>query len=281
MGRITEALKKVTDERVERIQKKPEVQYVAKRVEGASIEEHIVAFHDPMSPVSEHYNILRTNIQQLKKTKYYKTFMITSSVDAEGKTVTSTNLAIAMAREMSGKSILLVDADLRRGRVAKYLGLPSEPGLAEVLQDKAELNDVTVNPGIDGLAVISSGKPPKHPSELLNSRKMQDMISLFKTKYDYVLIDAPPVMSLSDACILGPMTDAAILVVESGRTQRDTVKNSEKRLIQAGVKIAGFVMTKIENHLPAYLSRYMHHYDSYYAYCRYEDKNGKQEEEAI
>jgi len=274
MGRITEALKKVTDERVERIQRKPEVQYVVKKVEGASIDEHIVAFHDPMSLISEHYNVLRTNIQQLKKTKRYKTFLITSSIDTEGKTVTSTNLAMAMARDINDVSVLLIDADMRKGKAAKYLGLPSHPGLSELLSGKVNMNEVIMNPGMDNLAVIASGKPPKNPSELLNSRKMRDLLTAFKAKYDYILIDTPPVMALTDACILGPMADAAILVVQAGRTQRDMVKNSEKRLIQSGVKIAGFVMTKMENHLPNYLSRYMQQYDSYYAhYAHYAHKS--------
>jgi len=269
MGRITEALKKVTDERIERVKKRPKIQYVVKRIEGATIEEHVVAFHDPMSPVSEQYNILRTSIHQLKTTKNHKTFMLTSSIDSEGKTLTSINLAVAMARDINNKSVLLIDADMRKGKVAKYLGIPNHPGLSDFLLGKAEINEIVMNPGIDNLAVVTAGKTPRNPSELLNSRKMKDLLAAFRSQYDYILIDTPPVISLTDACILGPIVDAAILVVEAGRTQRDMAKNSEKNLIQAGVNVVGFVMTKIEHHLPGYLSKYMKQYDSYYAYHAY------------
>ena len=91
MGKITEALKKVTDERLARIQKKPDVQYVVKKIENTGIDDHIVSFHDPSSPVGEQYKILRTNLQSLRATNDYKTFLITSSINGEGKTVTKRN----------------------------------------------------------------------------------------------------------------------------------------------------------------------------------------------
>ncbi|MBF0217274.1 MAG: CpsD/CapB family tyrosine-protein kinase [Candidatus Omnitrophica bacterium] len=279
MGRITEALRKVSDERVEKIKKRPAPAYVAKRLDGAAIEEHVVTFHDPMSPISEQYNMLRTNIQQLKKSKRHKTFIITSSRDGEGKTVTSTNLAIAMARDSDNGSVLLVDADMRRGKAAEYLGIAASPGLAELLSGKADLGDVIITPGVADLEVVVSGKTPKNPSELLNSKKMKDVMAAFKSRYDYIIIDTPPVMSVADACILGPMADGVILVVQAGRTQRDMVKNSEKKVKQAGGEIAGFVMTKTEYHLPGYLSRYMQQYDSYYAYHEYK-RNGTNHKES-
>src|SRR3989338_536233 len=99
MGRITEALKKVSDERIQRLQKKIEVQYVVKKLENTKIDEHVVSFHDPSSPVGEQYKILRTNIQSLKSNKSYKTFLLTSAINGEGKTITSINLAIAMAHD--------------------------------------------------------------------------------------------------------------------------------------------------------------------------------------
>ena len=278
MGRVTDALKKVTDDRLEMIQKKPGIQYVVKKVENTSIEEHIVAFHDPMSPISEQYNTMRTNLQQLKKTKKYKTFIVTSSINGEGKTVTSTNLAMTIARDLNENSVLLLDADMRKGRVAKYMGLSSSPGLSEYLSGEADVNDIMLNPGVENCTVITSGKPKRNPSELLNSKKMKDLLSVLRKKYDFILIDTPPVVSMSDACILGPVSDAVILVVQAGRTQRDMIKNAEKKILQSGMKIAGFVMTKIEYHLPGYLSKYMQKYDGYYAYRKYSNDDIKQKE---
>ncbi|MDP3789212.1 MAG: hypothetical protein Q8R48_02295, partial [Candidatus Omnitrophota bacterium] len=122
MGRITEALKKVADDRISRIQKKPDVQYVVKKVEDTKIEPHVVAFHDPASPVGEQYKIIRTNIQSMRAKGDYKTFLVTSSMNGEGKTVTSVNLSLTMANDLNNKSILLIDADMRKGKVARYLG---------------------------------------------------------------------------------------------------------------------------------------------------------------
>ena len=176
MGKITEALKKVADERIARIQKKPEIEYVVRKMENTSINEHIVSFHDPASPIGEQYKILRTNIQSLKATKNYKNFVITSAIDGEGKSITSLNLAITMAHDLNDKSILLIDADMRKGKIARYLGVKSYPGLSEVLHGDVESESIFVNPGIANLSVILSGKPTKKASELLNSKRMQQLI---------------------------------------------------------------------------------------------------------
>lgn len=263
MGKITEALKKVTDERISRIQKKPEIQYVVRKLENTNIDEHIVSFHDPGSPVGEQYKILRTNIQSLKQTKDYNTFTITSSIHGEGKTVTAINIAMAMAHDLKNKSILLIDADMRKCKVAKYLGINSSPGLSDVLSGDVTADSTFVSLGVDGLTVMPSGKLPKNPSELLNSKKMERLIASFKTRFDYIFIDTPPVMPLTDACIVGPLTDGVILVVQAARTQRDIIDHAKSRLYQAQAKTLGYVMTNVEFHLPQYMYRYIHKYDSY------------------
>ncbi|MBI5144306.1 MAG: CpsD/CapB family tyrosine-protein kinase, partial [Candidatus Omnitrophica bacterium] len=221
MGKITEALKKVRDERIARIQKKPEIQYVVKKVENTKIDQHVVAFHDPSSLVGEQYKILRTNIQSLNTTKGHKTFIITSSINAEGKTITAINLAMTMAHDLNNKSILLIDADMRKGRLAQYLSINPSPGLSEILKGKAEVDSVFVSPNVDNLTVMPSGKIPRNPTELLGLKTMANLIASLKTRFDYIFIDTPPVVTLADACILGPLVDGVILVVQAGRTQRD------------------------------------------------------------
>lgn len=266
MGRITEALKKVADERVARIQKTPDVQYIVKRLDNTKIEPHIVAFHDPASPVGEQYKIIRTNLRSLKAASDYKTFLITSSMNGEGKSVTSINLAMTMAHDLNNKSIILIDADMRKGKVAKYLGLHHKPGLAEILKGEVELENVLVSPGIDNLTVIPSGKTPKNPAELLSSKKMINLLATLKAKFDYVFIDSPPVMPLTDPCILGSICDATLLVVQAGRTQRDSVKTVENRLKQAHANVLGYIITNVEYHLPHYLYKYATEYGIYDAY---------------
>ncbi|MBL7069012.1 MAG: CpsD/CapB family tyrosine-protein kinase [Candidatus Omnitrophica bacterium] len=266
MGKITEALKKVSKDRGATIHKKHQIQYVVKKVEGTSIDQHIVAFHDSTSPIAEQYKILRTDIQNFKATKNYKTFVITSSIDAEGKTVTSLNLAISMAQDLNDKSILLIDGDLRKGKIAKYLGMEKHAGLSEFLQDRADLDSIFIKPDIANLTVILAGRKPKNPSELLNLKKMESFLALLKDRFDYIFIDTPPVMNLTDACILGPMTDGVLFVFQAGRTQREAIREAENRLIQSRAKLLGYVMTGVEYYLPNYLYRYIHKYDNYHYY---------------
>ena len=263
MGKITEALKKVADERIGRIPNKPQIQYVARKVQDTNIAEHIISFHDATSPIGEQYKIVRTNIQSLNSTENYKTFVLTSSINGEGKTVTAINLAMSMAHDLNNKSILLIDADMRKGKVAEYLGLNGHRGLSDVLKGDVEVDAVVISPNIDNLTVILAGKASRNPAELLSSKKMQGLIASLKNKFDYIFIDSPPVMPLTDASILGSITDGVILVIQAGRTQRGVVKNAENRLHQARAKTLGCIMTNIESHLPQYLYRYIQEYSTY------------------
>jgi capsular exopolysaccharide synthesis family protein len=207
--------------------------------------------------------MIRTNIQTFKNTKNYKTFVLTSSVNGEGKTVTAINLAISLAQDLNNKTILLIDADMRKGKMAKYLGLHNSPGLSEILKGEVETDACFVNQNIENLTVICAGKAPKNPSELLNSKRMLQLLAELKTRFDYILIDTPPVMPLTDACILAPLVDGVIIVVQAGRTQRDVVNHAQSRLQQAHANVIGCVMTNVEYHLPQYLYRYVHEYGSY------------------
>lgn len=269
MGKITEALKKIKDDRlqqVQKIQRKPEIQYVVKRVENTKIEPHIVSFHDPSSPIGEQYKIIRTNIQSLRATKDYKTFVISSCVNGEGKTVTAVNLVIMMAHDLNSKNILLIDADMRKGRVAKYLGIKPSPGLSDILKGEIEPDATFVSPNIDNLTIIPAGKAPRNPAELLGSKKMKVLLESLRARFDYIFIDSPPVMPLTDPCVLGALADGVIMVMQAGRTQRDMLKHAEQRLHQSHANVLGYIMTNVEYHLPHYLYRYVNKYseDSYY-----------------
>ncbi len=265
MGKITDALRKVTDERIARIQKKPEIQYVVRKIENTKIEEHVVAFHDPTSPIGEQYKILRTNIQSLNKEKGHKAFIVTSSINGEGKTVTAINLAITMAHDLNNKSILLIDGDMRKGKVSRYLGINLSPGLSEILKGEAEPDVAFVSPGIENLTILPAGKAIKNPSELLGLKKMETLISSLEFRFDYIFIDTPPLMPVTDACLISRLTDGAILVLQAGRTQREVIQHAETRLHQAGGKLLGYIITNVEFHLPQYLYRYVHDY-GHYAY---------------
>ncbi|MFA5014843.1 MAG: CpsD/CapB family tyrosine-protein kinase [Actinomycetota bacterium] len=262
MGKITEALKKVAEERLNRLEKldkQEEVKYefVAQKKVESQIDPRIVTFHDPKSTVAEQYRTLRTNIQAINSKQPIKVIMISSSIHGEGKTITAINLAVSMAHDLNKKSILLIDADLRRARVSKYLGFKSELGLSDLITNGANIDNALINIGIDNLTILPAGSIPHNPAELLGSVKTKNLISALKAKYDYILIDTPPIISVTDAGVIGPQTDGAIMVVQAGRTQKGVVKHSGSLLKQAQVKILGYILTNIQYHIPAYIYRYL------------------------
>lgn len=262
MGKITEALKKAAQERLlrlEKIDQKGEVRYqfIAKKKVESKVDPRIVTFHDPQATVAEQYRSLRTNLQALSTGKPLKALTITSSIHSEGKTITAINLAVSMAKDMDKKSILLVDGDLRRARLTKYLGIASEAGLSELILNGTNLDEALLNIGIENLTILPAGKIPHNPSELLGSSKLKGLIANLKSKYDYIIFDSPPIVSVTDAGVLGSQTDGVIMVVQANRTQKGVVKHAEALLKQAHAKIIGCVLTNIQYHIPAYIYRYL------------------------
>ncbi|MDP2923079.1 MAG: CpsD/CapB family tyrosine-protein kinase [Candidatus Omnitrophota bacterium] len=262
MGKLTEALRKAAEERLARIQKldqKPDVKYqfIAKKTVDSKIDPRIVSFYDPKSPVAEQYRILRTNLQAISSKSPIKAITITSSIHGEGKTITAINLAISMAQDLSKKNILLVDADLRRARISKYLGFNSELGLADLIANGANIDEALFNIGIDNLTILPTGKIPHNPAELLGSMKMKNLITLLKSKYDYIIFDTPPVIPVTDAGLVGAQTDGVIMVVQAERTQKGVVEHGEGLLKQAQAKLLGYILTNIQYHIPAYIYRYL------------------------
>lgn len=262
MGKITDALKKAAQERlsrIERLDKKQEIRYefVATKKVDSSIDPRVVAFHDPKSEVAEQYRVLRTNIQAINSKYPIKAITITSSIHSEGKTITAINLAISMAQDLNKKQVLLVDADLRRARISKYLGINSELGLADLIANGSNVDEALLNMGIDNLTILPAGKPPHNPAELLGSTKMKNLIGLLKEKYDYIIIDTPPIISVTDAGLLGAQTDGVIMVVQANRTQKGIVEHGEGLLKQAQAKLLGYILTNVQYHIPGYIYRYL------------------------
>ncbi|MFA4932975.1 MAG: CpsD/CapB family tyrosine-protein kinase [Candidatus Omnitrophota bacterium] len=262
MGKITDALKKAAQERLSRIEKldsNSEVKYefIAKKTIDSKIDPRIIAFYDSKSPISEQYRSLRTNIQAINSKTPLKALTITSSTHSEGKTITAINLSISMAHDLNKKRILLVDADLRRASMSKYLGLDAHNGLADLILDGMNVEDTILNIGIENLSIMPAGKIPHNPAEILGSPKMANLISLLKSKYDYIIFDTPPIIPVTDAGVIGAQTDGIIMVIMAGRTQKGVVKHSENLLKQSHSKILGYILTNIQYHIPAYIYRYL------------------------
>ncbi|MEW6009274.1 MAG: CpsD/CapB family tyrosine-protein kinase [Candidatus Omnitrophota bacterium] len=262
MGKITEALRKAAEERLSRIEKldkKTQVRYefIAKKTIDSKFDPRIVTFYDTKSPVTEQYRTLRTNIAAINSKTPLKALTITSSIHNEGKTITSINLAISMANDLNKKQVLLVDADLRRAGISKYLGFNAENGLADLITDGISINDALIQVGIDNLSILPAGKIPHNPAELLGSAKMSNIISMLRTKFDYIIIDSPPVIPVTDAGVIGSQSDGVIMVVRANRTQKGVVKHSETLLKQAHARLLGYILTNIQYHIPAYIYRYL------------------------
>ena len=258
MGKFTEALRKAAEKRIERVEKQEEVKpYVIRTATDSKIDPHVVSFFDSSSPISEQYRILRTNLLAMDKNNPPKVIAISSAIHGEGKTITSINLAITFAQDLNKKSILLVDADLRKGKLTKDLGLRAEVGLSDILGNGHDVQNSLLSIGIENLHILPSGKKPGNPAELLGSKKMREMISELRKQYDYVIFDCPPVVPVTDAGVLGAHCDGVVMVLQAGRTQRGVIVHAQDLLSAARVKVLGYVMTNIEYHLPQYIYRYL------------------------
>ncbi|WP_166874676.1 polysaccharide biosynthesis tyrosine autokinase [Salinibacterium sp. ZJ450] len=203
----------------------------------------LIVHDDPRSPRSESFRTLRTNLQFLDVGRGGHSFVITSSVQSEGKSTTAANLAIALAD--SGTKVLLVDADLRRPKVDAYMGLEGAVGITDVLIGRAELADVVQPWGRSRLSVLPAGKIPPNPSELLGSATMARLISTLDAQYDVVIFDAPPLLPVTDAAILAKLVGGAIVVVAAGRTHKNQLTGALAALETVGAGVSGLVLTML------------------------------------
>jgi capsular exopolysaccharide synthesis family protein len=224
-------------------------------------ERPLIVHADPLSPRAESFRAMRTNLQFLE-TDGRASYVITSSVPSEGKSTTTINLAIALAD--AGKRVALLDTDLRKPKVAEYLGIEGGAGLTDVLIGRARLGDVMLPWGNRSLYVLPSGKIPPNPSELLGSKSMRELLAALERDVDIVLCDAPPLLPVTDAAILANAMSGAILVVAAGRTNRHQLSGAVDALNTAGAHVAGVAMTMVPTRGPdSYAYGYGYGYGSY------------------
>jgi capsular exopolysaccharide synthesis family protein len=199
----------------------------------------------PQSPRAESFRQLRTNLQFANVSGEAKTILVTSSVPGEGKSTTGTNLAIALAQ--AGQTVCLVDADLRRPMVNEYLGLDRNVGLTTALVGSGDVNDLLQPWGDEHLFVLTSGQIPPNPSELLGSVEMKHLIERLEQAFDTVVIDAPPLLPVTDAAVLSQHVGGVVLVVGSQKLRRQDLEKSLSALEMVGANLLGVVL----NRLPA------------------------------
>ncbi|MGN6407159.1 MAG: polysaccharide biosynthesis tyrosine autokinase [Curtobacterium sp.] len=205
--------------------------------------EPLIVRDDPRSVHAEAFRSLRTNLQFLDFGGASRAFVVTSAVENEGKSTTAANLAIAEAD--AGRRVLLVEADLRKPKVAEYLGLPSGAGLTDVLIGEVPLDEAVQSWGDRGMQVLAAGRIPPNPSELLQSGAMVDLIGAMRERFDTVIFDAPPLLPVSDAAILAHATSGAVMVAAAGRTNRLELRAALGAVHQIDAKVLGIVLTML------------------------------------
>lgn len=212
----------------------------------------------PQSPRAESFRQLRTNLQFANVSGHAKTVLVTSSLPGEGKSTTATNLAIALAH--AGQSVCLVDADLRRPMVNEYLGLERNAGLTTALVGTADINELLQPWGDDNLYVLTSGQVPPNPSELLGSNEMKTLLARLEHAFDTVVIDAPPLLPVTDAAVLSQNVGGVVLVVGSHKLRHQDLEKSLSALQMVGANVLGVVLNRLPTKGPdAYSYTYYSH----------------------
>lgn len=222
----------------------------------------VIVAQAPHSPQAESFRQLRTNLQFLQVADESSArdhagaavVAITSSLAAEGKSTTASNLAAALAE--TGGRVLLVDADLRRPSIATALRIEGSAGLTTVLSGQADVADVVQEWGTHGLDVLASGPVPPNPAELLGSPAMRRLVQELRRTYDYVVIDTAPILPVTDAAVLSRVVDGTIVVAHAGRVRRGQLAQALANLGQVSGRVLGIVLNRIEREESSYDYRY-------------------------
>ena len=205
-----------------------------------TLKRRLLAHNSPKDPVAEQYRTIRTNIQFSNVDQDIKTIVLTSSGAEEGKSTTSSNLATVYAQQ--GLNVLLIDADLRKPTGHYTFRLENHIGLTNVLTRQSTLAQAVQESEIPHLSVLTSGPIPPNPSELLASAQMAELLKEMKEQFDMIIFDTPPILAVADAQILANQVDGTILVVSSGKTEKDAALKSKELLSNAKGKLLGVVL---------------------------------------
>lgn len=225
--------------------------------------EPAISFSTDNSGIAEAFRKLRTNLQFLAVDNPPRVIVITSSMPSEGKSTTAINIALALAE--AEHNVVLIDGDMRRPKLDKYLDLVPQVGLSTVLSGAASLSDVLQKTNFPGLTVITSGTTPPNPSELLGSMAARKLLSDLRAQFDYVIVDSSPLLAVTDAAVLAANSDGVLIMARFGQTKRDQLAHAVGNLVDVGAKPLGavFTMTPERGH-------------STYSYSYYGDGTPKQ-----
>lgn len=226
-------------------------------IQGAQEDKSSLLVRDAKSMEAEAFRALRMNIDFLQVHSPIKTLLVVSVGKTEGKSVVAANLALAMAR--GGKKVVLLDADLRRPSLHKYINIPNDTGLSNIMLHELDVTDVMINVESENLWVISTGLTPPNPGEMVSSPKMKEILDKLGAIADLVVVDGPPVL-VTDATILASKVDAVLLVVGTGRTRRSDAQTALKQLERAGARVIGAVLNRVDIAQRGYYKLYQYDY---------------------
>ena len=232
----------------------------------------IITYEDPKSPISEVFKTLRTNLQFMSNKKDGTiSLLVTSTMPGEGKSWVSSNLGTAFAQ--TNKKVILIDSDMRKGRLHSIFETKIFPGLSNYLADESsKIKDYIIPTEIENLSIIPAGNVPPNPSELLSSEKMLKGLEDLQKMFDVIIYDSTPCMLVTDAVIISRIVDATIIVSSHKSTKIENLKEVQKNIENVGGKIAGVIINKVPVSLKKYKSKY------YYYGDRTKTENTKKEE---
>ncbi|MDU0155111.1 CpsD/CapB family tyrosine-protein kinase [Bacillus cabrialesii] len=215
---------------------------------GSWMRRNVIAMTEPKSLNSEQYRTIRTNIEFASVDRKMQSVMITSACPGEGKSTTAANLAVVFAQQ--GKKVLLIDADLRKPTVHTAFHLENMIGLTSVLLKKSSLKQAVQATNEKQLDVLTSGPIPPNPAELLSSKWMKELTDEACAAYDMVIFDTPPILAVADAQILGSVADGSVLVISSGKTEKEQAAKAKEALESCNSKLLGAIMNgkKLSKH---------------------------------
>ncbi len=218
----------------------------------------LVTLTAPTSAAAEAYRTARTSLLYLLKEGGFHALTVTGPGQGEGKTTTVINLAVAMAR--SGNRVIAISCDLRRPRLHRFLDLPNDVGLSDVLTGKAEVKDALLRTSVPGLVVMPSGHVPHNPSELLASPAMDALLARLREAADVILLDTPPSLVVSDALELAPKTDGVLVVADAGTTHRSSLQHLTSQIERVGGTVIGAILNNFDRSNAKYYEPYGKYY---------------------
>jgi len=218
---------------------------------------NLITHLNPKSHISEGYRTLRTNIDYSAINQKLQIIMVTSSKPGEGKSTTCANMAVAFAQ--ANKRVLLIDADLRKPTQHHLFGNSNRNGLTTALFNQKPLKEIVQHTAVDNLFIVHAGPMPPNPSELLSSPQMASLLEEARNSYDVIILDTPPIISVTDAQVVAVMSDGVVLIVQAGQVSKDYVLKAKSLLDHVNAKLLGVVLNNVNR---SHADSYSYYYGS-------------------